>query len=186
VVDRVAAALREAADGLLLVANDPGADAWLPGVPRIADLRPGLGPLSGIHGALTHTGGPVLVVAWDMPFVPPALLAELRRRGAAGYAAVVPESADGQLEPACAYYAAESRPEIERWLDSGRSGATAFVDQCATAHRVSVAEVRRFGDPSRLFLSINTPAELERAEALAAHFSGCEAPTANLERRERR
>ncbi len=169
-VDRVAAALRETTDDLLLVANDPGADAWLPGVRRIADLRPGLGPLGGIHAALTHGGGAVLVVAWDMPFVAPALLAELRRLGRVGHTAVVPESADGRLEPACALYAAVCRAEIERWLDSGRSGATAFLEQCPGAHRIPVAEVASFGDPSRLFFSINTPAALEQAEALAGEF----------------
>ena len=39
IIDRVAAALREATDELLLVANDPGAAAWLPGVRTVADVR---------------------------------------------------------------------------------------------------------------------------------------------------
>ena len=109
----------------------------------------------------------MLVVAWDMPFVAPALLRELRRRGSDGHGAVVPESADGQLEPACAYYAAAIQTDIERWLDSGRSGATAFLEQCAAVHRIAVAEVAGFDDPVRLFFSINTPAALREAEALA-------------------
>jgi molybdopterin-guanine dinucleotide biosynthesis protein A len=168
VVDRVATALRETTDDLLLVANDPAADAWLPGVRRVADLRPGFGPLSGIHAALMHSAGTVLVVAWDMPFVVPPLLAELRRRGDAGHAAVVPESADGRLEPTCALYAPAARAEIERWLDNGRSGATAFLEQCPAVHRIAVAEIAAFGDPARLFFSINTRAALMHAEALAA------------------
>jgi molybdenum cofactor guanylyltransferase len=167
VVDRVAAALRETTDNLVLVANDPAADQWLPGVRRIADLRPGLGPLGGIHAALTHTAGAVLVVAWDMPFVAAALLAELRRRGREGHVAIVPESAPGRLEPTCALYSAACKTEIERWLDSGQSGAAAFLEQCPTAHRIPVSEVASFGDPLRLFFSINTPAALEQAEMLA-------------------
>jgi molybdopterin-guanine dinucleotide biosynthesis protein A len=167
VVDRVAAALRPTTDGLLLVANEAAADEWLPAVPRIGDLRPGLGPLGGIHAALTHLGTAILVVAWDMPFVPTALLAELRRRGRSRHLAVVPESARGQLEPTCAYYAAGSRGEIERWFDGGRTSAADFLEACDRVHRVPVTDVERFGDPARLFFSINTPAALARAEALS-------------------
>lgn len=168
VLDRVASALREATDDLLLVANDPAADAWLPGVPCVRDLRRQRGPLGGVHAALTHSNGAVLVVAWDMPFVAPALLAELRRLGRGGHAAVVPEGAGGRLEPACALYAPSSRLELERWLDGGRSGAAAFLLHCPGVLRLPLAEVSRFGDPARLFFSVNTPAALAEAEAFAA------------------
>jgi molybdopterin-guanine dinucleotide biosynthesis protein A len=124
--------------------------------------------LGGIHAALVQSASKILVVAWDMPFVPPALLAELRRCGRVGHVAAVPESADGQLEPTCALYAPACGRELEAWLDSGRSGAMAFLTQCPGVHRMSVAEVRKFGDPARLFFSVNTPAALEQAEALAA------------------
>jgi molybdopterin-guanine dinucleotide biosynthesis protein A len=103
-----------------------------------------------------------------MPFVASALLAELRQRARHGHVAVVPESAAGRLEPACALYAADARAHVERWLEGGRSGATAFLEQCAGVHRIPVADVASFGDPSRLFFSINTPAALKHAEALAA------------------
>jgi molybdenum cofactor guanylyltransferase len=168
VIDRVAAALGEVTDDLLLVANDTGADAWLPGVRRIPDVLRDRGPLGGIHAALAQGANAILVVAWDMPFVAPPLLADLRRRARAGHAAVVPESADARLEPTCALYTPQCRRELEAWLDSGRSGATAFLTQCPGVHRIPVAEVTRFGDPARLFFSVNTPAGLERAEALAS------------------
>jgi molybdopterin-guanine dinucleotide biosynthesis protein A len=164
----VAAALRDETDELLIVANDASADSWLAGVRRIADVQPGRGPLAGIHAALLHAETAVLVVAWDMPFVAAPLLAELRRRGRSGHRAVVPESTPGRLEPTCALYAPACGSEIERWLSSGRSGAAAFLEQCEGVDRLSVAEVARFGDPSRLFFSINTPAALQQAEALAA------------------
>ncbi|MFN2565377.1 MAG: molybdenum cofactor guanylyltransferase [Gemmatimonadaceae bacterium] len=168
VVDRVAAVLREATDDLLLVANDPAADAWLPGTRRVADVRAGLGPLGGIHAALAHSANAILVVAWDMPFVNPALLAELRRVGQGDCRAVVPESVHGRLEPTCALYAPACRPALEDWLDSGRSGAAAFLMRCGGVCRLPAAAVARFGDPARLFFSVNTPAALEQAETLAA------------------
>jgi molybdenum cofactor guanylyltransferase len=167
VVDRVAAALRATTDDLLLVANDPAADAWLPGVPRVSDVRRGAGPLGGIHAALAHRACGVLVVAWDMPFVEAALLGHLRRGRGAGVTAVVPESADGRLEPTCALYEHECIGPIEAWLDGGRSGAAAFLAAHAGVRRVPFGDVSAFGDPTRLFLSINTPAALRRADALA-------------------
>ena len=167
VIDRVAAALRRTTDELLLVANDRAADGWLPGIRRIPDVLRDRGPLGGVHAALAESADPVLVVAWDMPFVTRELLAELRRRGRGGYAAVVPESAVGRLEPACALYTPECRYALEAWLSGGGSGAAAFLAQCPGAYVVSVEEVRRFGDPARLFFNVNTPAALEQAEALA-------------------
>ena len=168
VIDRVATALRETVDDLLLVANDPAAAAWLPGVRWVRDVRPNGGPLAGVHAGLTHSTGAVLVVAWDMPFVAPALLAELRRRAHEGHTAVVPEGVGGRLEPACALYAPACRLEVEQWLDSGRSGAAAFLMHCPGVLRLPVAEVSGFGDPARLFFSVNTAEALEQAEAFAA------------------
>jgi molybdopterin-guanine dinucleotide biosynthesis protein A len=164
----VATALRAATDDLLLVANDPAADEWVPGVPRIPDVRRGVGPLAGIHAALASGAEAILVVAWDMPFVEPALLTHLRRQGGADVSAVVPESAPGQLEPTCALYMRECAKPLEEWLDSGRSGAAAFLSAHTGVRRLPAADVSRFGDPARLFLSVDTPAALRQADALAA------------------
>ncbi len=137
-------------------------------MPRVGDVRVGVGPLGGVHAALTRSAGAILVVAWDMPFVPPALLGYLRRLGDEGAIAVVPENGDGRLEPTCAYYSGKCVEPLEAWLDGGRSGAAAFLNACAGVRRVSVDEVSPFGDPARLFLSVNTAAALRRADALAA------------------
>ena len=71
-IDRAAAALAEASDDQLVVANAAGANAWLPGVTTVCDVRPGLGALGGVHAALHHTTSDVVVLAWDAPFVPGA------------------------------------------------------------------------------------------------------------------
>ena len=80
-IDRAAAALAEASDDLLVVANAAGAKAWLPGVRTVCDVRPGLGALGGVQTALHHTTSDVVVLAWDAPFVPGALLRALRDAG---------------------------------------------------------------------------------------------------------
>jgi molybdopterin-guanine dinucleotide biosynthesis protein A len=165
IIDRVAEALRGTADALLLIANDPDAADWLPGVPTAPDVRPGLGSLGGIYSALVRAGGPVLVVAWDMPFVPTSLLAALRLAAAETDAdAVVPESGSPRgLEPLCALYTPSCVGPIERRLDAGDLRVVAFYDDVRLV-RLPVETVATFGDPTRIFLNVNTPEDLARAE----------------------
>jgi molybdopterin-guanine dinucleotide biosynthesis protein A len=165
IIDRVAEALRGAADALLLIANDPDAAEWLPGVPTAPDVRPGFGSLGGIYSALVRAGGPVLVVAWDMPFVPTALLAALRRAETDTDAdAVVPESGSPRgLEPLCALYTPACVAPIERRLDAGDLRVVGFYDDVRLV-RLPVETVATFGDPARIFLNVNTPDDLARAE----------------------
>jgi molybdopterin-guanine dinucleotide biosynthesis protein A len=171
IVDRVADALRATTDDLLLIANDPAADGWLPGVRRAGDVRPGLGSLGGIHAALVRAAGPAIVVAWDMPFVPAALLAALRELGS-GADAAVPESGSRRgLEPLCAYYSPACIAPIERRLDAGDRRVIAFYDD-VELRRLEAAAVQRLGDPSRLFMNVNTPDDLLLAERYASATDG--------------
>ncbi|HKG92231.1 MAG TPA: molybdenum cofactor guanylyltransferase [Gemmatimonadaceae bacterium] len=172
IVDRVAGALARVADSLLVIANDPAAAGWLPEARVAGDVRPGLGSLGGIHAALVHAGGPVLVVAWDMPFVPVPLLWELRRLGCGGAAdAAVPESDSRRgVEPLCAYYGPACREAIERRLDAGDHRVVSFYDDVRVA-RLGADVVARFGDPAVMFMNVNTPEELALAEDHARHVT---------------
>jgi molybdopterin-guanine dinucleotide biosynthesis protein A len=183
IMDRVAAALAATTDSLLLVANDAAAATWLPGVRCVPDVLAGLGTLGGIHAALAHAGGgPAIVVAWDMPFVPASLLAELRALGESALAdAAVPESDSKRgLEPACAYYTAACLAPIEARLAAGDRRVVAFYDDVRVA-RLDAERVARHGDPSQLFLNVNTPDDLARAERIAAASARAEnhAPTSD-------
>lgn len=165
IIDRVAAALREVTDELLLVANDPGAAAWLPGVRTAADVRTGEGALGGLHAALAHAGGSAaLVVAWDMPFVAVGLLRALRALGEAGADAAVPESeTSGRgVEPLCAWYGPACLSAIERRLDAGDRRVVAFFEDVRVSH-LAAADVARWGDPERIFWNVNSPADLSNA-----------------------
>ena len=163
VIDRVANALREATDDLLLIANDPRAHDWLPGVRTAADVLIDSGSLGGIHAALVHASGPAIVVAWDMPFVPASLLSALRDAGA-GADAVVPESDSKRgLEPLCAYYSPACIAPIERRIAAGDRRVVAFYEDVRMVRLLS-AEVARHGDPAAIFMNINTPDDLSLAE----------------------
>jgi len=168
ILDRVVDAV-EAVTGTppLLIANASDAAAWRPDLKTLADARPGLGTLGGIYTAVTAAPGPVLCVAWDMPFVPEALLRVLSDRMATGgYDAVLPESSGRRgLEPLCAIYGPACAPAIARRLDQGDLMAISFHADVRIGI-VPLAEVRRFGDPDELFFNVNTPDDLARAEAL--------------------
>lgn len=172
IIDRVARALQMVTDDLLLVANAPEASRWLPGVRTVADVRPGEGALGGVHTALACAteGADVLVVAWDMPYVSAALLGVMRARGDAGDVdAVLPES-DGSrrgVEPLCAWYGARCLTPITAALDAGDRRVIAFLDAVRVA-RVPLEEVRRFGDPDRLFGNVNTADDLARLQGMVA------------------
>ena len=164
IVDRARAALVEATDDLLLVANDDAAAAWLPGVALARDVRPGSGALSGLHTALAVAQGDVLVLPWDAPFVPPALLRALRDAGELADAdAAVPTSASPWgFEPLCAWYTPACQSAIERHLDATDYRAGGWQRDVRTVH----VDVSQWGDPAVLFLNVNTRADLVRAEQL--------------------
>ncbi|MDQ4080647.1 MAG: molybdenum cofactor guanylyltransferase, partial [Gemmatimonadota bacterium] len=128
VIDRVADALRASSDELLLIANDSDAREWMPGIPVASDVRTACGSLGGIHAAIVRANTPVLVVAWDMPFVPPALLSALRRVGANADAAVPESGSKRGMEPLCAFYTPACVPAIERRLDAGDRRVISFFD----------------------------------------------------------
>src|SRR6266581_4999267 len=108
ILDRVVDGVQAVTGALpLLIANAPGASAWRPDLKTIPDARPGgFGSLGGIYTAVTAAPQPVLCVAWDMPFVPEALLSALGAGAASGgYDAFPPESSGRRgLEPLCAVY----------------------------------------------------------------------------------
>ena len=166
IIDRLIGAFGEVfSTPPLLVANDPAAAGWGTGLEIHTDTRPGEGALGGLLTALTIArGAPVVVAAWDMPFVPPALLRELAA-GLATHDAFLPASGGPRgVEPMLAAYGPACLPAIGAALDRGDRRAIAFHD----AVRVGILPVERVashGDPALLFLNVNTPEELAHAEA---------------------
>jgi molybdopterin-guanine dinucleotide biosynthesis protein A len=168
ILDRVVDGVQAVTGALpLLIANAPGASAWRPDLKTIPDARPGFGSLGGIYTAVTAAPGSVLCVAWDMPFVPDALLRALVDGARAGNCdAFLPESSGRcGLEPLCAVYGPACGPAIARRLETGDLKAISFHTDVRVGI-LSLAQVRGFGDPDELFFNVNTPDELERAEAL--------------------
>jgi molybdopterin-guanine dinucleotide biosynthesis protein A len=171
IIDRVRAALEPVVDHLLLIANDDAAGAWLPGVRWERDVLRDVGSVAGIHAALVHAASPVLVVAWDMPFVPTTLLGTLRDIGRDADAAVPESDSRRGLEPLCAYYTPACVAAIERRIAAGDRRVIAFYDDVNVV-RLSADRVAKFGEPALLFMNVNTPEERILAEAHGASTDG--------------
>jgi molybdopterin-guanine dinucleotide biosynthesis protein A len=166
-LDRVADALRAVTDRLVVVSNAPNARRWLDGVDVIGDVRTERGSLVGLHTALSHANAPVLVVAWDMPFVESDLLRLIATRGRDARFAAIPEGNHG-LEPFCAMYAPACLPIVASSIDSGDLRLSRFLEALPGTERISRRDVEAVADPVRCFFNVNTREDLARAEELAA------------------
>ncbi|HUF34898.1 MAG TPA: molybdenum cofactor guanylyltransferase [Gemmatimonadales bacterium] len=166
ILDRLADTMTAALGGPpLLVANAPDAPGWRADLRVVPDVRPGLGSLGGIYTAVIEAPAPVVVVAWDMPFVSVELIRALAG-GLETHDACLPQS-DGRrgVEPLCAAYGPACREAIGASLDAGDLRAIGFH----AAIRVGIlphAEVARLGDPALLFYNVNTADDLARADQL--------------------
>ncbi len=120
-------------------------------------------PLCGILAALRDCDGrPLVVCGCDMPFVDAALLAWLGQLDAP--LAVV--GGDDRLHPLLGRY---EPVLLERLTEQLRLRAPLTQTVAMLGARiVGERELAHFGDPERICLNVNTPADLERAERLLA------------------
>ena len=163
VIDRVMAAARSLTPNCMLVANDAGRFGHLEG-PVHPDLRPGSGPLGGLHTALTLAPSRVVVLlACDLPFVTAEFLRFMVDQ-LSDHQAVVPRSAGG-LENLCAVYTRSCLPAVEQALDRGERRMIAF-HPAVTRRILEPCEWRAFDPRGMLFANLNTPEDYQRALAL--------------------
>jgi molybdopterin-guanine dinucleotide biosynthesis protein A len=173
IADRVLTVLRGATDTQIVISNEEAAAEWFPSQPVFSDAQYGMGPLAGLETALRAAGGAsVLVVAWDMPFVTTPLLRGMRALGETGAPAVVPEHGEGRvLEPLCAYYSADTLDLCSSLLERGERSARSLVEALPSAIRIPERVLAEHGDPDRLFLSVDTQAQLEALAGLLPRLS---------------
>jgi len=166
ILDRLVEAFQEALGHTpLLVANDPEATSWHPDLRVVPDAKRGLGALGGIYTACLAAPAPVVVAAWDMPFVPPGLLRALAA-GLDGADTCLPESGSRRgVEPLLAAYGPSVAPAIEATAARGDLRAIGFHRDIKTSILPS-RDVRRYGNPDLLFFNVNTPDDLREAERL--------------------
>jgi molybdopterin-guanine dinucleotide biosynthesis protein A len=148
---------------IVIVANAPGqfADA---GVPVLPDAVPGSGSLGGIYTALADAGGPVLILACDMPFVTAPFLARVIEAGQ-GADIAIPHGHDG-YQPLCANYAQACAGPLRRRIELG---ALKVIDLLADVRvrELGPDEIATFDPDGLLLLNVNTEDDLVRADRAA-------------------
>ena len=155
------------ADELLITAQQPESLQSF-GLPVIADIFPGKGPLGGLYTALaTAANADVIVVACDMPFVNPhLLLAECELLLTTRADAVVPLSPLG-LEPLHAVYRRDvCLAAVKKALDAGQLRLSAWFS-AIRVRQMALEEVAQYDPDFHAFINVNSPLEYQQAEDLA-------------------
>lgn len=140
-------------------------------LPCRQDLKPGLGPLSGLHTALAWARelglSGTLCVACDLPLLPSALLRRIAEQGEHTPETVIAPQSDGPLglEPLCAWYPVSADREVEYRLDAGQRSMSDLLAQLEV-QTIPLPQLAGYGDPDTLFLNVNTTADVARAESL--------------------
>lgn len=152
-VARAARRLKEVCEEVLIA----DAGRWL--APASVPDGPGRGPAAGLLGAArARPGRPLLVLAVDLPFVPVPLLEELARSEAE---LAIPRWAGG-VEPLCALYGPAALAVLEERVGQGRLDLWSLPETPELAVRwLGEEELRRFGEPARMFLNLNRPEDLK-------------------------
>lgn len=185
-------------DRILVVGRSGPGEAFAPGAPPpspsiewLPDIVPELGPLGGLLTAMRSAAGrPVFALAGDMPLLSGSLLRHMlfvamRHDGAldllrptwtparpdtAGLVQGLVHPAPVYREPLHAIYAGRCRERLEDLMCSGALAGRRMTEAFAglSVRNLSDGETRLFGDPELMFLNLNTPADLARAEAVLA------------------
>lgn len=165
-IERVVAVVREVVDDVLVVTNTPDLYRFL-GLPMVPDAFVDHGSLGGIYSGLAAAAGDAaFTVACDMPFLSAPVARLVVER--AGEADVVIPRAGDQLQTLHAVYGKACLPHMQARLSAGRLKIVGFFDAVRVLE-ISEEAVARHADPEVVFMNVNTPEELARARALAAH-----------------
>jgi molybdopterin-guanine dinucleotide biosynthesis protein A len=149
-LERAARTLGSVVDDVVVA----GGDRELPGIVRVRDAVEGAGPLAGVVSAMhVARGGPVLVLAVDLPTVTPDLLRSCARALVRSDQAVIVRQGT-TIQPLCGAYGAGLAHLAHERLSSDDRSMRAFLD------RVPLLSILDVADDS--IWNLNTPEDYER------------------------
>ena len=129
---------------------------------RIVDIRPGLGPMSGLHASLLSLPEDgVFLVAADLPYSCP-LAAKHLIELCQDHDACIIRLPDGRLEPLFGYYRKTLLERCENALESGVNQMTVLIG-CVNTRYVAPCELGPLWD-DKLILNVNYPEDYEKLQ----------------------
>jgi molybdopterin-guanine dinucleotide biosynthesis protein A len=155
-------------DVLVVIAQDsPPLDAE---VRVVRDLVPDCGSLGGLYTGLMQATTPyIFVVACDMPFLDPAVIAQFTSRSAT--ADIVMGKLAARLHPMHALYGKRCLPIVEQMVQAQQLKIQEMVSQASLRVRyVTEADLLSIDPSGRSFQNVNTPADLEMVRSLLARI----------------
>ena len=134
----------------------------------VRDLLPDCGSLGGLHSGLTEATTPyIFVVACDMPFLDPAVIAQFTSRRAT--ADIVMAKLAGRLHPMHALYGKRCLPVVEQMIRARQLKIQDMVSHASLrVHYVTEVDLLTIDPSGRSFHNVNTPADLAVARSLLA------------------
>lgn len=163
-----ARALRANTPRQLVITNDPAVSEALE-LPGRPDEIPGMGPLGGLHAALTAAeegeAGGVFLLACDLPLVGPDMVGRILQAWPADRWAAVPWGHGPRgFEPLCAAYGVECLPDVEGLLRSPSHSMAALLDR-VDPYQVPVGDLALPELLDMAFTNVNTQKQAARAAA---------------------
>ncbi|MEK7236868.1 MAG: molybdenum cofactor guanylyltransferase [Nitrospirota bacterium] len=136
----------------------------------VRDLVPDCGSLGGLYTGLTQATTPyIFVVACDMPFLDPAVIAQFTSRR--DTADIVMAKLAARLHPMHALYSKQCLPVVEQMIRARQLKIQEMVSQSSLHVRyVTEADLRILDPSGRSFQNVNTPEDLEVARSLLAQL----------------
>jgi molybdopterin-guanine dinucleotide biosynthesis protein MobB len=156
-LERMAGCLRHLDEALISVGSAEPRSLY--GLPAVADLRPGQGPIGGLHSALLACRSDwLLAVSCDMPLfereLADYLISKVCGAGAEN-GAILTMTRDERIHPLCGLYSKRMASLLESLMASGRRSV---MDAARTAGFLSVSlSGTRF--PDEMLTNVNTPGE---------------------------
>ena len=164
---RVINRISHLADEMLVTTNQPQDFSFL-NVPLVSDITPGRGALGGLYTALSAaTHNTVAILACDMPFINPDLIAAERDYLFKMQADLVVPTTENGMEPLHAVYRKDKCLQpVKDMIAADKWRVDSWYHLVKLEH-FPLQEIRK-SDPQLLsFKNVNTPQELEKAIRLA-------------------
>lgn len=169
ILDRLFPVFRKAFDEIILVTNDPLKYLeWNAHI--VSDLFAVRSSLTGIHSGLFYSRTPfAFITACDVPFLRSEVVETIVGAISPEIDVVIPETSAG-LEPLCAVYSTRCLNTVARHLSNNKLKIQ-LVLRRMRVRKISEKTLRRFDPELVSFFNINSPADLEKAEALGVGHS---------------
>jgi molybdopterin-guanine dinucleotide biosynthesis protein A len=170
-LERVMKRVSSLGDELFITTNNPE-DYQDFGVPLFGDVQPGVGALGGLLTALSSARNPFLiVVACDMPFANPELLAlALERLQTQSADVVIPHSKKGYEPFHAAYRLASCLPAVQSALESGERKLISWFPKVKVLS-IDELEIRKHDPQQVAFWNVNTEDDLKQAQQFALKYN---------------